>query len=71
MLFDVFIGCSRSNSSSAAAIQAALEQAGLHCYRDVTNIAGSDEWRAAISADKDLALPVKVDYFRIRRHLEH
>jgi hypothetical protein len=50
MLFDVFIGYSRRDSASAAAIQAALEQAGVRCYRDVTDIADSDEWRAAISA---------------------
>jgi hypothetical protein len=50
MPVDVFIGYSRRNENSAAAIQVALEQAGLQCYRDVTNIPGSDEWRGAISA---------------------
>jgi hypothetical protein len=49
MLYDVFIGYSRQDSSVAERIQESLVEAGLRCFRDVTQIAGTDEWRAAIT----------------------
>lgn len=49
MQADVFIGYSRRDSAPAEAIQAALANAGLRWYRDVTHIPGSEEWQTAIT----------------------
>lgn len=46
---DVFIGYSRVDEEAAAAIQQYLTREGFDCYRDVTNIAGSEEWVKAIT----------------------
>jgi hypothetical protein len=46
---DVFIAYSRLDSEAAEAIERYLTGEGLQCYRDVTNIPGSDEWVKAIA----------------------
>lgn len=49
MQYDVFIGYSRQDSVIAETIQAYLQDAGLSCFRDATNIAGSEEWLSVIT----------------------
>jgi hypothetical protein len=46
---DVFIGYSRVDLEAAEAIQQYLSSEGFDCYRDITNIPGSDEWVKAIT----------------------
>ncbi len=50
MTVDVFIGYSREDAAAADSIQAYLTQAGLQCYRDVTNIPGSAQWVEEITS---------------------
>jgi hypothetical protein len=49
MTYDVFISYSRRDSEVAGRIHQHLETAGLVCYRDVTDIPGSDRWVEAIT----------------------
>jgi hypothetical protein len=50
MRHDVFIGYSRLDTEAAKAIQACLTDAGISCFRDVTDILDSEEWLKAITA---------------------
>jgi hypothetical protein len=49
MTYDAFISYSRRDSEVAGRIQEHLTGAGLVCYRDVTDIPGSDRWVEAIT----------------------
>jgi hypothetical protein len=49
MPHDVYIGYSRRDSVAAEAIQKYLTDAGISCFRDTTNIVGSEEWVKTIA----------------------
>ncbi len=49
MAHDVFISYSRLDSEAASAVERYLANEGFDCYRDVTNIPGSEEWIKSIT----------------------
>jgi len=49
MRHDVFIGYSRHDSWAAEAIHTCLTDAGISCFRDATDIPGSEEWVKVIT----------------------